>query len=105
VNADEVAKAVAGYRVIRHRGTVFVQPRDADEAERLHALGASVSEYHVLGQIVREARLYPMLDEPTEVDEDGNVIDNRETILLDYFRERDGYSWPARAVSVNPDEG
>lgn len=95
---DEVAAAVEGYRVIRHHGQCFVQPRSDDEADRLRKLGARVSTDLVHGLVVREAMLAPMLDEPTENDDDGRIIDNRATIMLDYFRERDGYSepWPGR---------
>jgi hypothetical protein len=87
----EVAAAVEGYRVLRHRGHVFVQPRTAAEVKRLEQLGATVTSSTVYGQTYHEVHLTTMLDEPTETDDDGNLIDNRAEVLLSYFRERDGY--------------
>jgi hypothetical protein len=86
----DVAKLVDGYKVILLAATVFVQPRDAADADRFRKLGAHVTETPVRGGVAREAHLPGLLDEPTETDDDGKLLDNRAEVLRSYFREQLG---------------
>lgn len=93
----ELDALVAGYRVIRHVGRCFVQVRSSDEVEAFRARGAGVRDARILGLPLWEVTLDGMLDEQTETTDEGDVIDLRPAVCLAYFRERDGFEWPARA--------
>jgi hypothetical protein len=94
VSPEEVAALVAGRRIARHRGSVFFTTYSQAEAREWKERGAGVQDGTSGHCWFAEIHLPRLLDEPTERDEDGNLIDNRAEILLAFFRERDGYETP-----------
>jgi hypothetical protein len=91
---DELEQFVGERKVIRHKGQVFVNLRDVDEAERFRAAGATVAGDVIRGRFHAEAHLAPMLDFVGEPDPDDPeaVIDARPRIVLEHFRARDGFA-------------
>lgn len=88
---EEAGQLVAGHRIARHRGLCFFTTYSQAEAREWRERGARVRDETPDGRFCAEVYLHPLLAEPTEADEDGNVIANRAAIMLDSFRERDGY--------------
>lgn len=94
---QEIAARVEGRKVIRHNGAVFVNAQPGDDLQEWQQLGATVRTDVIRGISYTEIHLEGMLP-PPQPDETGEIPpDNRRVILLDFFRERDGYEWPARA--------
>lgn len=99
---QELEQRIAGRFVNRAGGSAFVMTRDPDEVDAWRQLGGHTNDastatvYHV------ELHLAGVLDfvaEPHE-DEDDPVLDARPRLVMEHFRERDGYSWPARAAAA-----
>ena len=98
----ELDAFVGARTVLRHHGAVFVHTRDAAEADECAKAGARVQPCGWGGVYLAEVHLVGMLDfvgEP-DADEPEVVHDIRPRVLLEHYRERDGFHWPARAEWV-----
>ncbi|HVE35392.1 MAG TPA: hypothetical protein VNC18_17635 [Gemmatimonadaceae bacterium] len=85
-------------KMIRHAGTTFFNTRDAAVAADFGARGARVKDCGYATAPMWEVHVAGMLDfigEPTE-NEDDPVRDARPRIVLEHYRERDGYAWPSK---------
>lgn len=98
---DELLAATTDRRIIRHQFKTFFLVYDAEEAAHFQNLGANVrpagghadpvTKKVEWGQPCWEVFLSGMLD-PMIEEVDDEEVDVREKFLLNYFRERDGYS-------------
>jgi len=99
VTLAELDTALAGRKVLRHHGQCFVMSYSAEDAASLAGLGLRVTtEPSWPWRYAAEAHLHDALDFVGERDPDDpeRIIDIRGRVLLEHYRERDGYSWPSR---------
>lgn len=87
---EQLEKEIEGYKVIRHRGQCFINVRSKKEADRFSRLKADVFPFPAYSPGY-EVHLQGMLDPVVETLADGEEVDVTRAILLEHFRERDGY--------------
>jgi hypothetical protein len=96
VNLAEMDQALGDRRIIRHRGLCFFTTYSQEEANRFKEMGAvaQVNLVDEMGQITPrtfwEVFIASMLD-PALDDEHRDI---RPQIVLEHFRQRDGFAIP-----------
>lgn len=101
VTLAELEKALAGRRVARINGVCLFTVYTADEADEWKPRGARGGQHSSGAALVWEVQPAYCLPEQPELNDDGESVDTRPAFLLNYLRERDGYSKPTASWQHN----
>lgn len=95
----ELEAYVTGRNVCRHQGRCFVVTHDPAEVVEARERGASAHGEEYDGQFVGEIDLAGLLDFQGEPDPDDpeTIRDIRPRIVLEHFRQRDGFATALQA--------